>query len=240
MAHENIPSDEPPYFTGKRSLNNYTVKTNNPYTDGSGRAEIRTTDSVGFSASPEVAAALTPGVEFQMETQGFSQITGFKVNGEWIERKSDADLLAAHEAFVADLQKRNEKRLAENEQDYHDRQDKLPEWIRVRLESFHLSGGKRFRLEGWAYELIIAELAVMYADMGLPLIKDFNQFDSVDSEEIREYARINGTSGNQHGVAIALAKAHLSDPEWSTEGTVSGLSPLTGDPDYSGKNKVSK
>ena len=55
---------------------------------------------------------------------------------------------------------------------------------------------------------------------------------------VSDYCRDGGITGNQHGMARALARAHHEDPERSLAGTVSALAPITGDQDYSGENST--
>ena len=66
-----------------------------------------------------------------------------------------------------------------------------------------------------------AELAVLYDASGL-----------AESDAVNGYGREYGTSGNQHGIARLLAGARRNDPEWSAAGSVSALSPITGEPFY--------
>jgi len=92
-------------------------------------------------------------------------------------------------------------------------------------EHLHSTYHETFELEGWGYELVVCELAALYA-----------KSNCADDETIDSYAREQGTSGNQHGIAKSLARAHLAGA--SLAGTVSALSPLTGDPFYAGSGVV--
>lgn len=67
----------------------------------------------------------------------------------------------------------------------------------------------------------MAELAVLYDEAGL-----------AESDAVTAYATEHGTSGNQHDVARLLAAARRNDPEWSAAGSVSAMSPITGEPFY--------
>lgn len=62
---------------------------------------------------------------------------------------------------------------------------------------------------GWGYELIVCELAVMYAAMG-PQILDKTPSTITDTPEISAFADAHGTSGAQHSFALALAQHHLN------------------------------
>lgn len=187
------------------------------------------TGTSGWTAgcSKEVFDLLPKGKAYILETKGFSQITGWIIDGQWYDRKTDEELVAAHEAWKANWEKEKRETLEKNREDWQKRQDALPEWIRGRLETFHEQAGEKFALEGWGYELVVAELAVAYANMG-PGILGVDMFDIEDSEEVTKISQTQGTSGNQHQMALAIAKAHLEKPEESMAGTVSALSPLTG------------
>lgn len=168
---------------------------------------------------------------FIMEVQGLSLVTGWIIDGQWYDRKTDEDLTARHEAMVAGFEQRKRDRLAAHRAEWQQIEDTLPDWIRVRLEYFHDRGGEHFALEGWGYELTIAELAVAYAAMGRTIL-DKTTYTVEDSDEVRRIAEEQGTSGNQHDMALALAKMHLNDPSVPLAGTVSALSPITGDTFY--------
>lgn len=224
---------EIPEYSNRR-LQPQTVKSRE-HTEGSEYYAI--TGSSGWTAgcSPEVYDLLPEGKPYILETQNLSYITGWIIDGKWYDRKSDQDLAREHQAFRDNVARERRESLEKNRASWQERQDALPEWIRARLEGFHRTGGEDFALDGWGYELCVAELAVLYADMDPTLLEDKDSLHVEDSEAIRQYARDHGTSGNQHGMALALAKAHQESPDRTMVGTVSALSPLTGDPDYSGK-----
>lgn len=197
------------------------------------------TGTTGWTAgcSKEVADLLPEGKAYILETRGFSQITGWIIDGVWYDRKSDQDLARAHEEFVASVARRNQESLEAHRKEWSEREAALPDWIRRRVETFHTKGGLEFELSGWGYELIIAELAVEYAALGEVILdKDVFQVGPHESEAIKKISREEGTSGNQHGAALSLAKAHLNDPERSMVNTVSALAPLTGDAFYEKKS----
>lgn len=185
------------------------------------------TDADGWTAiAPDDALRLlTPGTSYQLETRGgpFGRITGWQVAGRWYGRKSDQQLDAEHAAFVADSERRRRESLGRNRADWTRRTAELPHWVRERIETFRSRGGEKFELDGWGYELCVAELAVMYAAS-----------DGADSEQINDYGAQRGTSGNQHDCAKALARAHLAGQPLA--GSVSALSPLTGDAFYDGRS----
>jgi hypothetical protein len=183
--------------------------------------------------APGILDQLEVGQEYLEETVNFSEVTGLATifrsrHGEavvlqWLMHKTDADREREHQEFVAELRRKDEERLAENESYWRDRESRLSEPLRKRLERFRENGGREFDLSSWGYELIVCELADMYVASGLE-----------DSDEILEFAGEQGTSGNQHDVAKAIAALLIQEREEDvSERSISALTPLTGDPDYS-------
>lgn len=186
-----------------------------------GWAQIRTTGSTGFATPSANAAALPAGTVFDLELVNGSTITGIRVAGEWLYRKTDEDLSEEHRLYLLGVARRHREELEKNRAGYQARQDELPVWIRTRIEGFHSSGGESFALEGWGYELVCAELAVAYLASG-----------GEDDETVMEIAKREGTTGNMHGVAKFMARVQREEPA-VLEQVPSALTPLTGDPDYS-------
>jgi hypothetical protein len=183
---------------------------------------------------PEVLPLLTVGGEYLQETHRLSLVTGMAtcyrtrsgdpVVGQWLWHKTDADLDRELAEMLAESQARYEAVLAENRSDWSRREAALPLSLRRRLERFRANGGHGFDVNGWGYELVICELAVLYAES-----------HQADTEAIEKYASLNGTSGNQHDYAKALSR-HLNDDPTDQDivaNSVSALAPLTGDADYS-------
>lgn len=172
----------------------------------------------GFNFTPDKGKPIpVVGDEIVVETKGMSMVTGVCLNDDWIMHKSDADLEADRLKFIEDNRQRNIAMLRKNEASWREREEALPDWIKPRLRNFHERGGFNFRVEGWGYELIIAELAVLYRESG-----------GEDSPTIMEYANLHGTSGNQHEVAKVLA----TFDEERMDQTVAGLTPLGAHPFY--------
>lgn len=183
---------------------------------------ISTTDGIYFSVSKDVADKLSVGDAFELETKNLSLITGLKFNGEWLFRKTDEDLDREHQEFCEKLDKQHEKLLEAKREDWKRRTEALPEWLQGRFRTFFERGGRNFEKEGWGYELVVAELAVLYNESGLE-----------DTDEINQYADREGTSGNQHAFAKALVRGLQEDVDLT--GTVSALSVITSDAFYEGK-----
>ena len=198
---------------------------------------LRFTDGWCFGGVPaDVLPRLAVGVEYLQETRNFSMVTGMAtayrtrrgepVVAEWLWHKTDADLDREHAELVARIEAENEARLRENHEDWLRREALLPLSLRRRLDRFHANGGHEFKTSGWGYELTVCELAVLYAASG-----------QEESEVIEEYAREHGTSGNQHDYAKALSRYLTDDPadEDAVANSVSALSPITENADYSGR-----
>lgn len=182
----------------------------------------------GTAGTPEVRARLKPGMVVGLEQRG-NTIVGWLVDDQWVMRKSDEELDAERAEWKAKWEQEKREHLEANREDWTRREAALPDWIRARLEHFRATEESpgSFDREGWGYELIIAELAVMYLDGVDP--SDYtgtDRFEFKDTPAIMDFAREQGTSGNQHGVAEALARAHLEGTNLA--GTISALSPLTG------------
>lgn len=193
------------------------------------------TNGWSFGGVPaEHRPLLIVGAEFLLESVGFSSITGMAtiyrtrdgqaVVDRWLWHHTDADREREHAEFVAAMNAEREESWQRNQLDWHQREAKLPSALRRRLDRFRINGGHDFEISGWGYELVISELAVLYAASG-----------QQDTEAIDAYARNEGTSGNQHDCAKALSRILDDDPEHedAIANAVSGLTPLTGDADYS-------
>jgi len=208
-------------MTRTRCLETHEVKTLTYSTDGKW-GTILTTDGTGFMQPLAVAARLSPGTAFSLETVNYSTITGILLGTEWLLHKTDDDLAAEHAAFVADLHQKDEERLERSRTNWAAREAALPEWGRKRLERFHQTGGAAFDLQGWGYELTVAELAALYLTT-----------NNEDTDEINAYAADHGTSGNQHACAKTLATLIAGGATGRAQNLPAALTPLTGDHDYS-------
>lgn len=171
-----------------------------------------------------------PGMEVIMEMMG-SRTSGWLIDGAWIMHTSDEEFEAERKTFLENFEKEKRERLEANREFWKQQEDELPGWIKDRITYFRSLDESTFELDGWGYELAIARLAVAYANMGSEIL-DKDVFSIQDSDEVKRLSEEMGTSGNQHGMALALAKAHLRSPEETLSGTVSGLSPLTGKVGY--------
>jgi len=194
-------------------------------------------------APPELSAILTPGDEYAIETLGstLGRITGWRFNGTWYDRKSDQQLERERHQMVDDMTQRNLDEWMANRKDWERRTRKLPKWAQDRINSFFISSartstmlGKRgtpsiFELNGWGYELAVCELAVLY-NQAIDEIGWTPDDDDSEPGDVLEYAKTHGTTGNQHSVALALVRAHRAGE--SLAGTISALTPITGDTDY--------
>ena len=187
-----------------------------------GEAAVTGEDGVTFCPPPEHLAAFTPGVAYRLEGRLGSVVTGCLVGGQWLWRKTDEALADERRVELARFALRQAEDLAAGRQAWEAREAALPGWLRVRLATFRERGGERFELDGWHYELIVAELAALYVESGME-----------ETEEVTAYADAHGVTANQDEVARMLARARLAKHDgWTAAGTVSALSPITGDPFY--------
>ncbi|TFD27490.1 hypothetical protein [Cryobacterium cryoconiti] len=210
-----------PTYERRRHLETHTVKDLDMGQGEGAWASIHTTGSTGFMTPAEHGKHLTPGTVFELELTNGSTITGIRVAGAWLYRKSDEDLDEEHRVMVEGFDRDRREQLAKHRDAWQARQDALPEWIRARIEGFHVTGGENFALEGWGYELVVAELAVAYLASG-----------GADDDAVNTIAREQGTSGNQHECAKHLAWVVVQQPGIFKD-FPSALTPLTGDYDYS-------
>lgn len=208
------------------------------------RGSLEAEGGWGYGGHPSLTV-LAPGdlveVEYLGSTGWGGQIVGARrPGGAWLYRKSDQQLEDERAEMLAGFDRQRRESLAANRDAWTAREAALPEWLRDRLATFHERGGEKFELDGWGYELIVCELAALYAAdetwvaAALPIEDGWERMRLDDPEPVSVLSKQEGTSGNQHQVAQALALAHVREPDRSMGGTVSALSPLTGDPDYSG------
>lgn len=227
-----VPEDDTRGSYTQRSLEAQWVKSRD-HREGSDHYAITGTSGWTAGCSKEVYDLLTDEKPFILETIRASQITGWIIDGKWYNRKTDEDLQKDHEKWMANWEREKQESLEKNREDWTRRESLLPKWLQDRLTTFRERSGSNFELEGWGYELVICELAVEYAKLGEVILdKDMFAVGPFESEAIKTIANEQGTSGNQHGAALSLAKAHLADPDLSMAGTVSALSPLTGSAFY--------
>ena len=224
-----IPEDDPTHAYTNRVLEAQWVKAKS----GNG---ITGTTGWTAGAPQEVLDLLGVGDPYILETNRNGIITGWIVKGTWYARKSDQDLEDDHRAMMERIERDRQELLDKNREQWQADEAALPDWLKERLQTFHERGGETFLLDGWGYELMVCRLAEAYAKLGdVILNKDIFEMADFESDEIKQMARDEGTSGNQHSMALALAKRHLQAPESSLAGTPSALSPLTGEPFYEKK-----
>lgn len=156
------------------------------------------------------------GNTYEVETVNWSLVTGLRDTYGWLFRKSDQDLAEDHRKMMEEFDRKDRERLAEQRADWTAREKALPHVWQQRIQRFREAGGESFELRGWGYELVVCELAVLYA--------------AGDEAGVGALADREGTSGNQHDCAQALVK-------WQRAGQAdqfpAALSPLTGSADYS-------
>jgi hypothetical protein len=157
------------------------------------------------------------GKDYEVETCNGSLVTGLRDSYGWLFRKSDQDMDEDHRKMVEGFDRKDRERLDAHREEWAAREAALPPWAQERLARFRAAGGEKFDLKGWAYELIVCELAALYA--------------AGDQAGVDSLAQREGTSGNQHDCAEALAKWLVADADLNR--FPAALAPLTGSADYS-------
>lgn len=173
------------------------------------------------------------GQRIMVETVHATQVTGTALVDaddqptEWLWLKTSKQLDRERDEYLIAVDAKRRERLEANRAGWRAREAALPSPLRRRLERFRANGGDDFDASGWGYELIVCELAILYAAS-----------DGEDSPEIEAFASKHGTSGNQHDCAKALSRL-LGDDDRADDvaNSISALAPITGDSDYSGGNR---
>ena len=196
-----LASLEIPEYTGRVLRADWVKKI-------TGRA-ITGRDGMTALAPQGVVDLLKEGDVYIFETKGFNTISGWIVNGKWYDRKSDQDIQRQHEEWQRDSVEKHNAHVEEHREEWTQREAALPDWLKSYMtEAREENDEFESALMGWGYALVACELAAMYANMGEGIL-DKNVYSVEDTDEISEFARTNGTSGNQHGFALTLAKRHI-------------------------------
>lgn len=176
---------------------------------------------------PQLAAVVQVGDTVAIESTPNGRISGWLHNNVWYNRLSDQQIEAEQQQFYNNFAAQQQTDLDANREDWQERTNALPEWVKCRLDFFEETAGEKYRLEGWGYELLIAELAVL-----LKQTAEAPNFFVKTSEQATQFCFNKQMSDNQVKVAEALARHHHSKPDDSLAGTVSAFTPLTGEPYY--------
>ena len=150
----------------------------------------------GFPVPEEYVSKISIGGMYVLELHRGSTVAGVGYyEGEtdhinWIFRHDDWTLWSKWKTEVEENKARFIKVVDENKDDWFKRAEQLPENLKR-----HLDPETLYEYMGYGYVLVILELAVMYRASG-----------GEDTDEIMAYADREGTSGNQHAMAQAVAK----------------------------------
>lgn len=148
----------------------------------------------GFPLPAEFTGNLSRGYLYALELHRGSTVAGVGIyrNGEidWLIRLDDHTLWQKWRKEVDDAKSKMIAYVDEHKQDWLQRAERLPDVLKQQLNEDTM-----YDYIGYGYILVICELAVMYKKSG-----------GEDTDEIMEYARREGTSGNQHSMAIAAAR----------------------------------
>lgn len=139
---------------------------------------------------------------------------------EW-ERQSREREAEAERNFIANLAETDRRILA------------LPDPLRQRIFKFQQSGGHAFRRDLESYELFCCEQAALIAST-LKTVSAIDKFHGAQTWE-QQIALVpgldRGHSGNTFGMACALAKLLLTQPE-TIRKVPGAMSPITGSAAY--------
>lgn len=164
--------------------------------------------SVGCSRN--IYEQVNPGDVLTRESQNGST-SGWMSKDIWLERETDAGIEADHKAMREETERRNQEYVAENRERWQEMEDSLPEWLQSHMTNLREKSSDDFESMSWSYNLMVAKLASLYVEIGETLL-DYTYWtlpDEIEPEAVREFARNEGTTGAQHGMAIGMAKAHL-------------------------------
>jgi len=148
-------------------------------------------------------------------------VSGWRVDGEWIKRYTDQELDDQIQTRIAEAKEAAEKHLAEHRADWRSREAALPTFIRERIEFFREVVGHNFDLTGWEYELVVAELCLLYM-----------RSKGDDAPVVDKYCAKHDVDENQRQVAKMLALMAKQAPGRSMTQTPSALYFTTGHPFY--------
>ncbi|MGW5147589.1 hypothetical protein [Rhodococcus koreensis] len=178
-----------------------------------------TTEGLHFGRpKQQLGRVIRPGDVFDLETVNGWEVTGMRDEcGMWLFRTTNADLAEQHRKQSEEFEERKRVEYLRNCDKWAALEAALPQWIRARIERFRTAAGDKFDRDGWGYELVIARLAVAYADG--------------DEDTVERIAAEEGSTGNQHDCARALAEIHNRGDDIGY--LPSGLAPITGSVDYS-------
>lgn len=164
--------------------------------------------SVGCSRN--VYNRVKPGDVIVRESRNGST-SGWLIKGTWVEHETDAEIEAAHREMQEKARQRNQEYVEENRERWQEMQDSLPDPFKAHMLKLRENGGDHFDEASWGYNLMVAKLASFYVEVGDGLLgrNYFTLPDELEPEAVREFAKKEGTTGAQHGMAISMAKAHL-------------------------------
>lgn len=164
----------------------------------------------GCSVTEEIAALLPVGKTAIQESRN-GRISGWVIDGKWYDRQSDQDLDRFNQKLKEKITDDYRAYYENNKDRWEAEEAVLPDWLRDVIEESRKADPEFDTAPlGWGYVLTIARLAELYYDMGeIILDKDVFSVRSHEPELISKIAREEGTSGNQHSVALGVAKAHM-------------------------------
>jgi hypothetical protein len=204
----------------ERKLKTISIRAITKYADQHNMVEVHTDQEITYALPLSYYEKLENGQVCMVETRhGF--VSGWRVDGEWISRYTDEELDTQAEIKRAEIEKALAEQLEANKRELQPRQDRLPTFLRERLEFFHEVAGDRFNYQGWKHEIEVAELTLLYM-----------KSKGEDSDAVFAYADKHTTRMNQHEIAKSLAAFAKQHPGRTLAGSMSAQFPLTGELAY--------
>jgi len=148
-------------------------------------------------------------------------VSGWRVDGEWIKRYTDQELDDQIQVRIREAREAAYKHLEENKANWRSREAALPQFMRERIEFFREVAGHNFELTGWEYELVVAELCLLYM-----------RSKGEDTPAVDKYCEKHDVDDNQRHIAQLLYAMAKEAPGRSMTQTPSALYYTTGHPFY--------
>lgn len=201
-----------------------------------GAIKVKCEDDLGgwnYNPAPEVLEKLAVGDLLDVQTIQGSRVVGIAKlvdqDGQQVRQplfwQSDDDIAADFERMRAEIDERQRRNLDAHLDTWVAQEKALPQWLRGRIQTFHDRGQGLFELEGWGYELQVAQIAEALDALAELPEDSFSLPESFDAQPC-----MNGATGNQVSFALMLARAHRAGEDLT--GTPSALAPITGNPFY--------
>lgn len=153
------------------------------------------------------------GDKVELNTVGFSEIRGVRINGQQIYLKTDAEAEAEHEEWKKEREREQRAEFERDREKLDAQYEALPEAIRARITRLRTKKDT-FRWEMEPYELFLStEAAKIAAALKTPdEVVDFAKADIERQRELVPSLDYQEHSGNTFGFACKIAHMFLLKP----------------------------